>query len=170
MSEAALYRDINQLAERLQRLEDLVPLRIGGTPPGPVAMFVIGGQSLGTFNSITTYGIQFYSGTLSAITTQTYDPGTVNATTGVETGAPSPAISAWPLGLGFGTMWNGSTYERVVICNDARGTMATALIGGANDDTTYAPTYRQGRMLSQRTVSVTKADGTSISAYSPDLG
>lgn len=165
-----LVRRIDSLERDLEWLTQQVPIRIGISDSGIKPIIVIGGQSLGTFNTITTYGITKFSGTLSGITTQTYDPGTVNSSTGAETGGPSPAITAWPSGLGYGTMWNGSTYERVMIVNDSRGTMATALIGGASDDTTYAPTYRQVRVLSSRLVSVTLADSTTISAYSPDLG
>ncbi len=58
----------------------------------------------------------------------------------------------------------------MIVCNDSRGTMATALIGGASDDTTYAPTYRQVRMLSSRFVKVTKADASIVMAFSPDIG
>ncbi len=136
----------------------------------PVLIMPIGGNSLGVFNGITTYGITKVVGTLSGVTTQTYSPGTVNTSTGAETVAPSPAVTAWPGGLGYGTRWNGTIYDRVLICNDSRGSMATALIGGASDDTTYVPSYRQVRMLSQRVVSVSKLDGTLVYAYSPDLG
>ncbi len=170
MSQADLIRRVDQLETEIARLRDLIPVRLNPSSTAPVVIIVIGGASLGTFNSITTYGIAKFSGTLSAVTTQTYDPGTVNSATGAETGGPSPAITAWPSGLGYGTLWDGDTYSRVIVCNDSRGTMAVAMLGGASDDTTYAPTYRQSRILSQRIVSVTKADGTSISAYSPDLG
>ncbi len=145
-------------------------MRLGISSTAPQLVIIIGGNSLGVFNGITTYGISKFAGTLSGVTTQTYDPGTVNSATGVETGAVSPAITAWPAGLGYGTLWDGDAYSRVIVCNDSRGTMASALIGGASDDTTYAPTYRQVRMLSSRIVPVTKADGTIVSAYSPDLG
>ncbi len=139
-------------------------------PTTPLPITIIGGQQLANFGGIITYGIKLFVGTLSAITTQTYDPGTVNAVTGAQTGAPSPAITAWPDGLGYGNVWNGSLFYRVMVVNDGRGTMATALTGGANDDTTYAPTFRQVKMISSRIVAVTLADGTSIQAYSPDLG
>ncbi len=170
MSLADMSRRIDRLETELDRLRNLVPVRLGISSTAPVVIVVIGGASLGTFNSITTYGIAKFNGTLSGVTTQTYDPGTVNSATGAETGAPSPAITAWPSGLGYGTMWDGDTYSRVIVCNDSRGTMAVAMIGGASDDTTYAPTTRQSRILAQRIISVTKADGSIVSAYSPDLG
>lgn len=165
-------RRIERLERDLRCLREQTAVRIGPVASSvAVGIYIIGGQSLGTFNTITTYGIVKFSGVLSGITTQTYDPGTVNSTNGVETGGPSPAITAWPNGLGYGTMFNGSTYERVMVVNDNQGTMATALIGGASDDTTYAvTTNRMCRMQSSRIVSVSLADGTSISAYSPDLG
>ncbi len=169
MSQADLVRRVGQLETELERLRNLVPVRLGISSTAPQLIIIIGGNSLGTFNSITTYGITKFSGTLSAITTQTYDPGTVNTSTGVETVAPTPAITAWPNGIGYGTLWDGDQYTRVMVCNDSRGTMASALIGGASDDTTYAPTFRQVRMLSQRQVPVTLADGTSITCYSPDI-
>lgn len=170
MSMADLQRRISELELNLRRLEHRVPVRLGLPPGPPRAIIIIGGQTLGTFNSITTYGIKKYSGTLASITTQTYDPGTVNATTGAQTGAPSPAITAWPDGIGFGTMFDGEEYSRVIVCNDSRGTMQTALIGGASDDTTYAPSERQVTILSARTISVTLADASIIEAWSPDLG
>ncbi len=170
MSMADLIRRVSTLETELERLRNLVPVRLGISSTAPQLIIIIGGNTLGTFNGITTYGIAKFSGTLASVTTQTYDPGTVNASTGAETGGPSPAITAWPSGLGYGTLWDGDTYSRVIVCNDSRGAMATALIGGASDDTTYAPTYRQVRMLSQRIVGVTKADSSVVSAYSPDLG
>lgn len=162
--------DLQSRIDSIERWIKNIPSRFAGGGSSPVLIIVIGGQVLGTFNAITTYGITKFSGTLSGITTQTYDPGTVNATTGAETGAPSPAIGSWPAGIGYGTRWNGNGFDRVIICNDSRGMMATALIGGASDDTTYAPSFRQVRMLSQRLVAVTKADATTVSAYSPDIG
>lgn len=170
MSQADMQRRISNLELELARLQHRVPVRLGPPPGPPQSIIIIGGQSLGTFNGITTYGIKLYVGTLASITTQTYDPGTVSATTGAQTGAPSPAITAWPLGIGYGTSWDGVEYSRVIVVNDSRGSMQTALIGGASDDTTYAPSYRQVTVLSSRTVSVTLADATTIEAYSVDLG
>ncbi len=137
----------------------------------PVGIYPIGGQTLGTSGAITSYGIKKYAGILAGITTQTYDPGTCNPVTGVETGAPSPARTAWPDGLGFGDMWDGVAFSRVIIVNDSRGCMAGALAGGASDDTTYLPTSsRPGRMVSQEIAYVTKADGSLEPAYVPLLG
>ncbi len=170
MSMADLIRRLDRLETDLDRLRNQVPVRLGISQSSPQLIIVIGGQTLGTSGSITTYGIAKFSGTLSGITTQTYSPGTVNTSTGAETVAPSPAITAWPSGIGYGTLWDGNEYTRVLVCNDSRGTMATALIGGASDDTTYAPTYRQVRMLSQRQVTVSLADGSTVLCYSPDIG
>ncbi len=162
--------DILNLQRELATLRAQVPVRIGITTSGPVPITIIGGQTIGTFGGITTYGIKRFAGTLAAITTQTYDPGTVDTATGEQTGAPSPAITAWPLGIGFGTLFNSMVYSRVIVVNDNRGTMATLLIGGASDDTTYVPSFRQVTVLCQRQVGVTKADGTSVRAYAVDLG
>lgn len=171
MSLADMSRRLDQLERQLASLRQQTPVRIGPTTATTInPIIIIGGQSLGNLGGITTYGITRYSGILSGITTQTYDPGTVNATTGAETGGPSPAITAWPDGLGYGTLWNGTTFERVIVVNDDNGPLSTALIGGASDDATYAPSYRQCRTLSTRTASVTLADLTTITAYIPDLG
>lgn len=170
MSIADIQRRISSLETELARLQHRVPVRLGQAPGGPQTIIIIGGQTLATFNGITTYGIKRFAGTLSGITTQTYDPGTVSATTGAQTGAPSPAITAWPNGIGFGTMWDGAEYTRVIVCNDQRGGAATAMIGGASDDTTYAPTYRQTRMLSQQILEVSLADASIVLAYVPDIG
>lgn len=168
-TEGLLRLKLETLQTEFERLRNRVPVRIGDQMV-PQMIIIIGGNSLGLFNGITTYGIRKFNGTLSSVTTASYNAGTVNPSTGAETGGPTPAITAWPSGLGYGTRYNGLGYDRVFVVNDSRGTMATALIGGASDDTTYAPSYRQVRMLSQRQIIVTKADGSSLLAYSPDIG
>lgn len=144
-------------------------VRIGGGVTESL-IIPIGGQTLVTFNGITAYGVNRYSGTLASITTQTYDPGTVDATSGAETVAPSPAITAWPTGLGYGTRVTAAGYDRVIIVNDDRGALSTIMIGGASDDTTYTPSSRQSRLLFDRVALVTKADSTTVRAWVPKLG
>lgn len=170
MSAAETQRRIDKLESDLIQLRQQVPLRIGPIAINASPIIIIGGQSAGTYGGITAYIINRYtSGILDGITTQTYDPGTVNATTGAQTGAPSPAITAWPSGLGYGTRWTGSEYERVIVVNDTRCPIPTALIGGASDDTTYAPSTRQMTVLSSRRGTVRLADDSTISVWIPDL-
>lgn len=168
-TEGQLRLKLEALQIQHDRLRSRVPVRIGDVQT-PKAIVIIGGQSFGTFNSIESFGIMKYTpGTLSGIPNGTYDPGTVNSTTGVETGAPTPGKSAWPVGLGYGTLWTGFSYLRVIVCNDQRGIAAASLIGGADDDTTYAPSWRTETILSQRTLTVSKVDLSLVYAYSPDL-
>ncbi len=162
--------EFDRLKRELVAMRGQTPIRLQPTPLQPQAIIIIGGQTMGTFNSITYYGIEKFAGTLSGITTQTYDPGTCNSATGAETGAPSPAITAWPSGIGFGLRWDGKIYRRVIVVNDSRGGCANALLGGANDDTTYVPSVRTTTILSSKQVSVTKADASIVSGWSPDLG
>ncbi len=163
-------RELHRLVAELQRGQ--AQRQLWSYPPqGPQLIYPIGGQTLGTSGAITSYGIKKFSGNLSGITTQTYDPGTCNPTTGAETAGPSPARTAWPDGLGFGDLWNGTAFVRVIIVNDSQGCMAGALSGGASDDTTYLPTGTSPtRMLSKAIVSVTKADASIVLAYVPLLG
>ncbi len=146
-------------------------LRPSRPAPGPpIGIIIIGGQSMGTSNGITYYGIEKFAGILESIAVSAYDPGTVDPDTGAETAAPTPGLTAWPSGLGYGTVFANGVYTRVRVVNDSRGGCANALIGGASDDTTYAPSVRQTTILSSRLVAVTLSDGSSITAWSPDIG
>ncbi len=167
-TEGLINLKIQALQTEMARLQRLVPVRIGDQQ-SPQTIIIIGGQSFGALGGITTYGILKHNGILSGIPNGTYDPGTVNPTTGAETVAPTPAIDAWPDGIGPGTRWTGSAYKRVIVCNDSRGTAQKALIGGASDDTTYAPSDRQETIFSQRVITVAKVDLTVVSCYSPDF-
>lgn len=165
-----IARQLQRMQDELARLRALTPVVIGSASTVLSPITIIGGQSLGTYNAITSYGIGRYSsGILPAVTTQTYDPGTVHPTSGAQTGAPSPAINAWPTALGYGNRWTGVQYERVIVVNDSRCPIPTSLIGGASDDTTYAPSTRQMTVMSSRMGAVSLLDGSTISAWIPDF-
>jgi hypothetical protein len=162
--------ELIRLRTQVERLSARVPVRSTAPPTAPVAAYIIGGQSLGLYNAITTYGITKYIGTLGSITTQTYSPGTVNATTGAETAGPSPAITAWPSGLGYGTTFGAAGYGRVIVVNDSRAGTATLLIGSSTANPTFVPSAMEGMVYSTRYGAVTLADGTTITALIPDFG
>lgn len=170
MSNADVIRRLSMVESELTRLRQQVPVRIGGEglPISPI--IIIGGQTaFSDSGGVTAYMIAKLFSVLDGITTQTYDPGTVNASTGAQTGAPSPGITAWPSGLGFGTRWTGMEYERVIVVNDSRCPIPSVLVGGASDDTTYAPSTRQRTILSSRQGTVRLADNSTISVWIPDL-
>ncbi len=169
MRDDILAAKVLRLERQVQDMRVQLPVRIGVNRP-PMSIIIIGGQTMGTSNGITYYGIEKFAGTLSSVASASYDPGTVNSTTGAQTAGPTPAITAWPSGLGFGTACINGSYKRVMVVNDSRGGCANALVGGADDDTTYVPSLRQTTILSTRLLTVTISGGTTISAYSPDLG
>jgi hypothetical protein len=145
-------------------------VRFGGAAAAVSSVYIVGGQSLGTYNLVTTYGIVKQTGILSGITTQVYDPGECDPITGAEFLAPSPAITAWPAGLGYGTKFGAAGYQRVMVVNDGRAGTATLLVGSATDNPTRIPSAQEGMIYSTRTGPVTLADGTSITAVIPDFG
>ncbi len=165
-----MARQTLQLQRHLAELRAQTPIRVGALTLAPQGIIIIAGQSMGTNNGVTTYGIEKFAGTLSSISVVAYDPGTVNATTGAETAGPTPALTAWPSGLGYGTARFRGGYKRVIVVNDSRGGCANALVGGDSSDTTYAPSVRQVTIIASRQLTVTLSDGTSILAWSPDLG
>lgn len=144
-------------------------VRFGGASVD-YSTYIVGGQTLSTYNGVTTYGITKHIGILSGITTQVYSPGECNPTTGAEAVAPSPAITAWPAGLGYGTLIGASGYSRAIVVNDDRAGTATLLVGSSTANPTFAPSIMEGRIYSTRTGPVTLADGTSITAVIPDFG
>lgn len=145
-------------------------VRFGGAATTTTAVYILGGQSLGTYNTITSYGILKLSTTLSGITTQVYSPGECNPTTGAETVAPSPAITLWPTGLGFGVALGANGYERVIVINDGRSGPATLLVGTSTSNPTRIPSPLEGLIYSTRTGTVSLLDGSTITGVIPDFG
>ncbi len=165
--------DLQSRIVALERWIRNIPARFaGGGKSGPVLIVIIGGQEIDTLSGIITYGIKRFSGTLTGIPTTTYDPGTVDPVTGAETVGPSPAIDLWPDGLGYGDKLEAGVYTRVIVCNDDRGLMVTALLGSTDAEApNYTPSGFQIRMLTERQVTVLMDDAlTTLSAYSPDIG
>lgn len=145
-------------------------VRFGGASVAVVPIYIIGGNSLGTYGAVTSYGITKQNVILSGITTQVYSPGECNPTTGAETVAPSPAITLWPSGIGFGTALTAAGYVRVIVINDLRSGPATLLVGSSTSNPTRAPSPLEGMVYATRMGTVSLLDDSTISGYIPDFG
>jgi hypothetical protein len=159
-------------AERRQLREDHreLPSRWAGYRRTPCGLIIIGGQSLGTVNGVTAYGIEKFAGTLTGIPDLSYHPGEVDPETGAETTGPTPGITAWTSGLGYATAWDEDGFWRVIVCNDSRGGCANLLKGGESDDTTYVSSGRQVTVMSSREIATLLASGNYLDCWSPDVG
>ncbi len=164
--------EIYELEQRIAALEQVIknlPSRWAGGSTPIFPLMIIGGQEIADAGGIVTYGIKKVATDMPEIPAGTYDPGTCDED-GVETGAPTPDIDAWPDGIGPANILTNAGWSRTIACNDARSITSTVLNGGADDDTTFAPSFRQDTCLVQRRVAIALDDDTSISAWAIDYG
>lgn len=161
---------LNALARNQERLfgavrpPQQVMKAVGGGTAQAYVIDIIGGQLLTSSGGVNFYGVKYLNYSISS-SASALNPGACNSSTGVQTASPSPSISAWPDGLGYGNMWDGSSWSRVIIVNDVSSPTGFPVLGYQSDEMGIEPTDKHYRVYSTKTRQIALPDSSTVTAY-----